>query len=129
MRLAYSLDLKSDIRTITGWGANAAAMVATPSATRWTKNSRGLAYAATAAATCSRTVAGQVSRSSSALGWMPICRLMMNSSRASPTPALRQPGERERLVRGADVHHDLRPESPASVLQSVSSTVKSSRPA
>ena len=28
------------------------------------------------------------SRPSSALGWMPICRLMMNSSRARPTPAL-----------------------------------------
>ena len=34
IRLAYSLDLKSDMRTITGCGANAAAMVATPSATR-----------------------------------------------------------------------------------------------
>ena len=38
---------------------------------------------------------------------MPIWRLMTNSSRARPTPAVRQPGEREGLVRGADVHHDL----------------------
>jgi hypothetical protein len=82
------LDLKSDIRTMTGLGANAAAMVATPSATRWTKYSRGEVYGATAASTCSRTVPVSVWWSSSALGWMPICRLMMNSSRASPTPSL-----------------------------------------
>jgi len=31
MRLRYSLDLKSDIRTMTFFGQNAAAMVATPS--------------------------------------------------------------------------------------------------
>jgi len=37
---------------------------------------------------------------------MPICRLMMNSSRA-PDAAVRQPRERERLIGGADVHHDL----------------------
>ena len=38
---------------------------------------------------------------------MPICRLMMNSRRASPIAAVRQLGERERLVGRADVHHDL----------------------
>ena len=65
-------------------------------------------------AACSGVASRVRSRSSSALGWMPICRLMMNSSRASPTPSLRQPGERERLVRRADVHHDLDRRCPAS---------------
>ena len=47
------------------------------------------------------------SSSSSALGWMPICRLMMNSSRARPTPWLGSWENVERLLRHADVHHDL----------------------
>ena len=39
MRPAYSFDLKSDRRTMTGSGANAAAIIDTPSATRWMKYS------------------------------------------------------------------------------------------
>ena len=85
------MDLKSDMRTITGLGWNAAAMVPTPSATRCTKNSRGPGYAATASSILrarpgSSPESCPAAWSSSALGWMPICRLMMNSSRASPTP-------------------------------------------
>ena len=110
-RLAYSLDLKSDIRTMTGYGANAAASIATPSATRWTKNSRGPGVRRDGLLDLGAEVGGQLVRSdsswSSACGWMPICRLMTNSRRARPTPAVRQLGERERLLGRADVHHDL----------------------
>ncbi len=42
----------------------------------------------TASAISERRGSSSVSWSSSALGWMPIWRLMMNSSRARPTPAL-----------------------------------------
>ena len=38
---------------------------------------------------------------------MPIWRLMMNSSRARPTPSLGSCANVERLLRVADVHHDL----------------------
>ncbi|CFU00998.1 Uncharacterised protein [Bordetella pertussis] len=38
------MDLKSDMRTITGLGQNAAPMVATPSASFSTKKARGLAW-------------------------------------------------------------------------------------
>jgi hypothetical protein len=40
-RFAYSLDLKSDSRTITGSGANAAAICPTPSASFVTKKATG----------------------------------------------------------------------------------------
>ncbi len=38
---------------------------------------------------------------------MPTFLLMMNSSRARPTPSFGQPAELERELRIADVHHDL----------------------
>jgi len=42
-----------------------------------------------------------------ALGWTPISLLMMNSSRARPTPALGKLRETEGELRIADVHRDL----------------------
>ena len=121
------MDLKSLIRTITGCGANAAASMDTPSATRCTKKSRGLGYAAIASAICSRTGSSRVSKSSRALGWMPICRLMMNSSRASPTPAF---GSREKAKACSGVPTFIMIFTPMSgmVASSVDSTVKSRMP-
>ena len=123
--------MKSDIRTITGCGAKAAAIIATPSATRCTKNARGEGYAATASSTCDRngcsSDAGSEARSSSAFGWMPIWRLMMNSSRASPTPAF---GSRENANAWSGVPTFIMIPTGISGIDpaTVSSTVKSSRP-
>ena len=108
-RLAYSLDLKSlhphDHRLGRERRGDAST---TPSATRCDEVLARAGVGGDPRRRSGRAAApSRSSRSSSALGWMPIWRLMMNSSRARPTPALRQPGERERLVRGADVHHDL----------------------
>ena len=50
-----------------------------------------------------------VSKSTSAMGWTLMEVEMMNSSRASPTPSFGRATRAERLLRIADVHHDLRP--------------------
>ena len=59
---------------------------------------------------------------------MPICRLMMNSSRASPTPAL---GSREKAnaCSGVPTFIMILTGISGIVASSVSSTAKSSRPA
>ncbi len=75
-----------------------------------------------------RSGPSRVWSSSSALGWMPICRLMMNSSRASPTPAL---GSRENANAWSGVPTFIMILTGMSgiVASSVVSTEKSSRPA
>ena len=76
----------------------------------------------------SRSGPSRVSNSSSALGWMPICRLMMNSNRASPTPEL---GSREKAKAWSGVPTFIMILTGMSgmVAGSVSVTVKSSCPA
>ena len=108
-RLAYSLDLKSRhphdhrvrARTRRRWWRRPRRRAGRRSRAGWRRRRSRSRSARPAARSAGRP------GSSSALGWMPIWRLMMNSSRARPDAGVGQPGERERLVRGADVHHDL----------------------
>ena len=107
-RLAYSLDLKSDIRTITGCGCEGRCDRRDALGDALDEElPRAGVRGDVRLDLCLEQRAPRSSSSSSALGWMPICRLMMNSSRARPTPVVGQPGELERLLRRADVHHDL----------------------
>ena len=105
----YSLDLKSDRRTMTGFGQKAAAMVATPSASFSTiEVTRAGVAARHGARFRSRRSAGRCVDSP---GWpsgcTPIMLLMTNSRRARPTPSFGSLREVESQLRVADVHHDL----------------------
>ena len=61
----------------------------TPSERRSTKNAAGVAWCRVVSAMRSRSAADVTfSGQASAIGWMPICSLMMNSMRARPTPSL-----------------------------------------
>ncbi len=68
-------------------------MVAMPSARRSTKNSTGSVSGPICWRMRACSSAGSVANSSSARGCTPMERLMMNSSRASPTPRLGRPAK------------------------------------
>ena len=107
IRLAYSLDLKSDRRTITGSGAKAAAIVAMPSAELARRSRAGRVAPPFAPRSRASASGGLVVQSSSARGWTPMIRLMMNSSRARPTPLFGSCGKVKGELGIADVHHDV----------------------
>ena len=105
MRCAYSFDLKSDSLTMTGFGENAAAILAIPSLSFATKNSTGSGYPAI----CSRMVAFRSARSPSkssrGVGMHADHPVNDKFEACEPDTVIRYAGEVESPIRIADVHH------------------------